>query len=377
MNVALVTAMVAATAHGGAALSQRRVAQWLAVVATVAALAARAPAVGAAVTGLAAALGIAAVAVRLEIARLHWPAALFAVPAAVFAAAPPAPGALPMASAALGILLCASGVAAIVLVVAHGGSLVRVGAALVVVLAPAPLSIVTPLAGLAELPLGAAPAATLHRGTVLLDLATAPAWAVAGWRGAPWLFAIAALVGWARGARATVIGFSIVAAALVAFAATCWPSLAAHLGPTASIVTDPRHFGLATTVIPGQLQLDGAAALLTLIRGAAGAALLIAPLKIEPTHGSSIAIADGIVLALSLVAVGVWAVLAPPLVGPHWHSDPAALAVMAAALSSLFLLRWPRSDASLLLRAVQFAGCGVVLGGGDLGWRVASVLLSA
>ncbi len=376
MNALLLSAIAAAVAHAAAAYTRRRAVSTVALLVALVALALRLPTVGAAVTGLAAAVGLACAALIGQRWRLHWFACAVSIPAAVFAAAPMTGGWLTWASSvgAVAMFVAASAIAAQTAMT--GDRDLRTALALVLVVAPAPLLMASPMAASAEWPLGVHPAASVVHTTTLLVTTDVADWAVWMWRVSPWLGFVAVALNWAVGRRALLPAFGVMLLWLLIAAYGSWPAVAAWLaGTEGAVIVDPRHFPLAAPVTDVARQVDGSAGLLMVVRWFIAAALLATTGGNPVQTSKNPAALDAVVVAVGLFLIGLWTLAATGFIGPYWLVDPVAMATFAATIVSIALLHWRRGLSATVLRAIQLVACGLLLGGGDLGWRVASALL--
>lgn len=398
MSIAIATAVAALCAQIVAAFGARAWLSWLAAALTATSLLWRLPAVGASVIGLSAALGLSLAAARDRDPVLHRLAALAVVPSAFFAAAPPSAGWLALSLGAVSALATALVVWAVVRSTRKPSQMAgAVGAiaALVLVALPAPASFVAPLAGAAEWPLGVSPAASLHRGPLLLDTSTVATWALLLWSSLPWVGAAAVAVVYAlgrRSARAVWIGALLI---LAAAAVGMWPVAGSWLdGSVSSVVGDPRLFPLTARASESARQVDAGAALWLLVRWVFAAAILhrtTASDRENPVdstvqqgevHDRSPHLLDVAIVAAGAFALALSAVFAAGFIGPYWLLDSVSMALIALCLASSSLVvvsasvPFRRGVSAGVLRGLQLLAAAMLLGGGDLGWRVASVLLA-
>jgi hypothetical protein len=376
MNLALVSALAAVVAHAAAAVTGRRTLSLLAVAVTLIALALRLPAVGAAAVGLAIALGLSVNVLSGGTSKLHWLALTSALPGALFAAAALPAGWLAWVGAGVGAAMIAVATLAASRAALRGDRELRTILALVVAAAPMPLLAASPMAAAAELPMALNPVATIHRGVVHLPTAELGAWAVSLWQSLAWIGALAVAVSWASGKRVVWLALGGWAACIAIAAVGSWTAISAWLdGSLSAVSADPRLFPISVAVGDAPRQIDGAAGLFAASRWTLAAALLLMPAGVAQVAGRGAAF-DGLLASLGVASICLWGVVAPGFVGPYWLFDPAALAVLATIASSIALLHYHTGRVAALLRGVQFAACGLILGGGDLGWRVASALVT-
>lgn len=376
MNFALVSAIVAALAHATAAATGRRAVSFIAAAAGLCAVAARLPAVGAATVGLAIALGLTVAAVSSRNHKLHWLAAAASLPGALFAAAALPAGWIAWVGASAGTAMIVGSTVAACRAAASDDRDMRAALAFVLAAAPVPLLAVSPMAAAVEWPMGLSPVATIHRGVVHLPVAEVSEWAVLLWQAIPWIGAAAVAAVWGLGRRALWPVFALWALCIAVAVAGEWPVVAAWLDESLNGLTaDQRLFPVSAVVGSSARQIDGAAGLFTVVRWGIAAALMWAPAAGRKTQ-SGTAGSDGLVAATGVAAVSVWSLAAPGFIGPYWLLDPAVLAVLAATVASIALLHFRAGAPATVLRALQVIACGLVVGGGDLSWRVASALVS-
>ncbi|GEM_PF-2796427 len=377
MSPAILTAIAALAAHVVAAAAGRRALSFVAVALSAVAIGFRGAGVGAAVIGLAVAAGLGIAAADIKPRALHALAAMFCLPAAAFAAAAQPAGAMWSIGAALAAAIVAFVVAAAAVDCVGRSRAFRAAVAAVIAAAPMPLLIASPLAGMAEVPLGVEPMAWLQRGGLQLDPALGSGWSVQLWSALPWLGLLAVAIGWqARDRRIGLSVWGLWCVAAAAAAAGQADIVSSWLdGTSSSLLAESTAFPLAARGIGADRMVDGSAALLLVARQAAVLALLFATVPTGEPSSPRASLFDTGALVSAIALLAVWAVFAPHWVGVHWLADPAAGAVIAAIAATIGVCAWRHDAAAAWLRAAQLGAAALILGGADLGWRVASALM--
>ncbi len=366
MSVTLTTAIVAFSAFGLATALPRKWTFLLAGALAVAAAATRVHGAGAGVVALVA--GGALVWARADCAALARRSAAFglACAAAALLSAPPAPG------LHLGPLVLASAaplVAALALTAALRDEAARRPLALLLALLPFPVAAVAPAHAELAVAFDDAVGAWGLRHGLAFSRVHWPAWADAVWQAGPWLLLCVVLLSIARpsprlrwGALA-VVGFTLLAAAVAQLIGAL--EAQPHLQGVDVGVSGP---GLA---IRERIALDGSAGLTVLLRVGAIAALL-GPGGVQRPGGVA-----PVAAMSALVLLAAAAAIAPAWFGAGWMGDPAISALLLIALLAIAVSLRPAGEESrvsgLLHAALATAGLALI-GGGELGWRVAGVV---
>ena len=367
MNLTLGLAIVAVAAFGLATAVPRKWTFLLAGTLAVAAAATRVHGAGAGAVALVA--GGALVWARADYAGLARRSAAFglACAAAALLSAPPAPG---LHVGPLVLALAAPVVAALALTTALRNEAARRPFAVILALLPFPVAAIAPAhAELAVAFDDTVGAWALRRG-LAFSSAHWSAWADAVWHAGPWLLLCVVLLSIARPSPRLrwgaigVVGLTLLAAAVaqVIGALDALP----HLQGVEVGVGGP---GLA---IREHIALDGSAGLTVLLR--VGAITWLLEPGVADRHG----VHAPVTAIAALTLLGAAAAIAPAWFGAGWMGDPGISALLLIALLAITVSLRPAAVASrvsgILHAALATAGL-VLIGAGELGWRVAGVVL--
>lgn len=397
MNAALGVALAALLLHLAAFWRPAaRTLAWGALALTVAALALRMPGVGATPVGLAAALAMSWVGGRRGDRRLHMAAALCCLPAVLFAPAVAPAAWLAYVGGALSHLLFAVCLAAGVdyaLDAGPGGMFPLAAAAAA---APIGAAVASPLSDGAAVPLALEPISWLQRGGLMIGPGETAQWAVSVWNALPTIGLVCVLLAWGlRSRRATRVLVGLWAGLALAAVAAHVPTLLAWTAETAQTAVIATRGGLTLPLHTSGLApgVDASAAVLLFARivlvggligvfGAFDGGDLTAsddtPMVATGAAADSASAAlpvGGFAIVFALLAVWAWA--APGFVGPNWLFDPAAMAAVAVLVASFALQASATAPVKDTVNALRVVAAAMLVGGGDLGWRVASTLLAS
>lgn len=236
-----------------------------------------------------------------------------------------------------------------------------------------------PLGAAVELPLTDGTGAWLQSAALSFASAQMPPWAPWLWRYLPWLLLALTLIGHARrGPRLVAVVLALGLAALAAtVAAWSQPALAWLNGDLNVLAAAGQAF--PARALASQRAVDVAPLTMALARLATIGVLIwprSLPSRPADEPGSMARRFEVATLVLAGAALLSWCLLAPSWAGALWVFDPAAMAVLATLVAGFGVL-WahPRADAAWPWRLVQLAAALLAIGGGDLGWRVAGLLM--
>ncbi|MCO4759956.1 MAG: hypothetical protein KC502_00500 [Myxococcales bacterium] len=275
------------------------------------------------------------------------------------------PAWLPLQGGAAVLALVIAPVAVAAIAAALRDQAARIPLAAVLALLPFPIAAVAPAhVELAVAHDGAAGAWALSQG---LGYVGAPAWADTLWAAGPWLLFGGVLVAYARPTGR--LRFGVIGAMAVALAVAAAAQVAGIV--SASPLLTSSHAGLGGAALPtntGAL-LDAAPGLTVGLRLAA-----IAWLLCPAPHQESYPHVPAMAAVAALMAVA-W--LAPAWFGQRWMADPAVLSLgLIALIATLLSVDSGRESgvSALLSAALGLAGL-LLIGSGELGWRVAGVVM--
>ncbi len=387
MSVAATIAAVAvATQVVGVVLGHRSIG-WLAAVVCLLAAAMRAPLIGHAGLGLVVSASLALTASQVASKRrsrfLHLCGLAWAVPAIAT---------VPTLVAANTGLLTSTIIALTVSALMLGGVgrwlMTRSSptgraavAALVAILPLTPGGAFLPLGARIEMPLSGTLHAWLQGDGLAVDPATWSGWVGDLWQATPALWFACVVWCWCsqRGLyRAVALGLAALVGGLEV--AAQWSHVAAASAAMSPLVA-PDHAFVAQITTLSQWRIDAAPALLLMAR-LLTITLLVGPIWSAVSRDDRDDVAPGwldrfgMVLGWGLLLL--WAVLAPNWAGTLWFLDPAAMALFAVVGCAHALHGEVSRDSTgeRWLRVGQTAAALLIVGGGQIGWRVSGMLLA-
>lgn len=370
MSMTLALALASTVGFGVAVTSPRRATMLLAALLAMVAACARVHGAGADVAALVAAAGVALAFADTQ--QRGAPIFGLACSAVALLAAPPAPA---LAVAPLALALAAPVVATLALAAALQGRHVRTPLAVVLALLPFPSAAIAPAH--AELSVtfdGAAGAWAMGQG---LSFAPShwPAWADALWSNGPWLLFAIVLVAYARADRRVQV-MTTVAVGSALLAAAVAQGLGAMDAPQ---VLQAAGVGITGDALPlrSSVAMDGSAGGLVLLRLAAIVGLLQAHNSDDlDARQADVPLAAIAAIGALLLLLGA-TIIAPSWYGAGWMGDPGVasllLLVLVASVVSVGSRGLSERASGWLHAGLATAGL-LLVGGGDLGWRVAGVV---
>ena len=201
------------------------------------------------------------------------------------------------------------------------------------------------------------------------------------WRYLPFALLALTLLAQARPRPRLVAAATATGALAIAAVAIAWstPALAWLDGDLSVLAAAGTPFPGVARTLSGEPAVD-AGPLLLLIARLASIGVLLWPWSLRsPATGADAVVGrrlDWSAMALSGALLLSWSFLAPGWAGALWVLDPAALATLAALAAAFGVLAaggdegraWP-------WRLIQFTAALLVIGGGEVGWRVAGLLM--
>ena len=238
-----------------------------------------------------------------------------------------------------------------------------------------------PLDAAIELPLADGTGAWLQTASLAFAATTLPPWAPVLWRYLPFALLALTLLAQARPRPRLVAAATATGALAIAAVAIAWstPALAWLDGDLSVLAAAGTPFPGVARTLSGEPAVD-AGPLLLLIARLASIGVLLWPWSLRsPATGADAVVGrrlDWSAMALSGALLLSWSFLAPGWAGALWVLDPAALATLAALAAAFGVLAaggdegraWP-------WRLIQFTAALLVIGGGEVGWRVAGLLM--